>query len=427
MRREPGMLRAASRNARACALLTGAALSALVALHAPAQAQATVFVGKGNPTDVILNLSVLNKLGPPPKIVRSMTGSPVPAKQLSAERGPILLTPPEEKIGEKQEKAPPKASAESAQHPAPAKSQAPKLAAAVPSAGPPPPPVIPEPVPPAPKSAQPAAGPVKSVAPVESSLGGPRPLAATEAPAPPAPSAEKSSTPPAAPLPAAKPAVAPPAPAAVAVAVPSVAVPTPSPRPPAPAAPAQLAEATPAAEPPTPPVLPASKIATAPAAPAARAAPAAPVSRAASAPSPSPPLAAAKPAPSKPAPPAPETQLASKPPAAALASVAPGVDLSIPFTASAADLSSTAKEELGKLADRLKKNQELRLQLVAYAAGSEAEASQARRLSLSRALAVRGYLFDQGVGASRMDVRALGNKLEGGGSADRVDLVVVGK
>jgi len=86
-----------------------------------------------------------------------------------------------------------------------------------------------------------------------------------------------------------------------------------------------------------------------------------------------------------------------------------------------------AKADLAKIADRLKKNQDLRVQLIAYAAGSEDQASQARRLSLSRALAIRGYLFDQGVGASRMDVRALGNKLEGGGSPDRVDLIMVGK
>ncbi|HXM71108.1 MAG TPA: OmpA family protein, partial [Thermoanaerobaculia bacterium] len=137
---------------------------------------------------------------------------------------------------------------------------------------------------------------------------------------------------------------------------------------------------------------------------------------------------AATPAASKPAPAAPETQLAARPPAAVTPSApAAGVAVSVNFPTSASDLSDRAKAELGKLAERLKQNQELRLQLIAYAAGTEAEASLARRLSLTRALAVRGYLFDQGVGASRMDVRALGNKLEGGGSADRVDLVVVGK
>jgi len=45
-----------------------------------------------------------------------------------------------------------------------------------------------------------------------------------------------------------------------------------------------------------------------------------------------------------------------------------------------------------------------------------------RRLSLSRALAVRAFLIDQGVRSTRLDVRALGDKT-GDGPADRVDIV----
>ncbi len=47
--------------------------------------------------------------------------------------------------------------------------------------------------------------------------------------------------------------------------------------------------------------------------------------------------------------------------------------------------------------------------------------SKARRLSLSRALAVRAFLIDQGVRSTRMDVRALGDKVQDGPS-DRVDI-----
>ena len=101
--------------------------------------------------------------------------------------------------------------------------------------------------------------------------------------------------------------------------------------------------------------------------------------------------------------------------------------LSLNFGPGAADLTDAAKSELGKFAGDLKKNGDLRLQLVAYAAGTEAEASQARRLALTRALAVRSYLIEQGVSSVRMDVRALGNKVENGGPADRVDLVLIGK
>ena len=66
------------------------------------------------------------------------------------------------------------------------------------------------------------------------------------------------------------------------------------------------------------------------------------------------------------------------------------------------------------------------MRLVAYAEGDDSEASKARRLSLSRALAVRGYLIKQGIRSTRMDVRALGNKVEGG-PGDRVDVVVVAR
>lgn len=65
----------------------------------------------------------------------------------------------------------------------------------------------------------------------------------------------------------------------------------------------------------------------------------------------------------------------------------------------------------------------LRLQLLAYANGSSQSASQSRRLSLSRALAARSYLIGQGVPSTRIDVRALGNKTEGG-PPNRIDIIV---
>jgi hypothetical protein len=66
----------------------------------------------------------------------------------------------------------------------------------------------------------------------------------------------------------------------------------------------------------------------------------------------------------------------------------------------------------------------LRVQLRAFAEGTEESASQARRLSLVRALAVRSYLMEKGVRSTRVDVRALGAKAEDG-PADRVDVVLV--
>lgn len=63
--------------------------------------------------------------------------------------------------------------------------------------------------------------------------------------------------------------------------------------------------------------------------------------------------------------------------------------------------------------------------VVAYAAGTPEDPSTARRLSLSRALAVRSALMANGVSSSRIFVRALGAK-EGDTTPDRVDLAVLG-
>lgn len=107
-------------------------------------------------------------------------------------------------------------------------------------------------------------------------------------------------------------------------------------------------------------------------------------------------------------------------------SIAPGTALRIPFPTNVAKLPKQATPALRALAQRLAKNNAIRLQLKAYASGTKDNASRARRLSLSRALAVRSYLIRQGVRSTRIDVRALGNKAEGP-PANRVDLIVVSR
>ncbi len=101
-----------------------------------------------------------------------------------------------------------------------------------------------------------------------------------------------------------------------------------------------------------------------------------------------------------------------------------GQALRIAFDVDSANLPEAAEADLKALATRLVKEENLRVQLLAYASSTEQGASQARRLSLSRALAVRSYLIEQGVRSTRMDVRALGDKSEEA-PADRVDLVLV--
>ncbi len=81
------------------------------------------------------------------------------------------------------------------------------------------------------------------------------------------------------------------------------------------------------------------------------------------------------------------------------------------------------RSSLTQLAERLGNDPILQIQLLAYADGDEDNASKARRLSLSRALAVRSFLIDQGVRSTRIEVRALGNKVPEG-PADRVDVLL---
>ncbi|WP_051431953.1 OmpA family protein [Rhodovibrio salinarum] len=92
------------------------------------------------------------------------------------------------------------------------------------------------------------------------------------------------------------------------------------------------------------------------------------------------------------------------------------------FDGESAALSDSAKQSLDQLAAMLADNPQQRIQLKAFAEGTEDTASQARRLSLSRALAVRTYLIDQGIRSTRMDVRALGATAQQG-PLGRVDIV----
>jgi outer membrane protein OmpA-like peptidoglycan-associated protein len=93
------------------------------------------------------------------------------------------------------------------------------------------------------------------------------------------------------------------------------------------------------------------------------------------------------------------------------------------FLAGSSDLPENAKPQLKAVADQMNRDGEMRVQLLAYAGPREDTASQTRRLSLFRALAVRSYLIEQGIRSTRMDVRAMGNKFEEE-PADRVDVVI---
>ncbi len=98
---------------------------------------------------------------------------------------------------------------------------------------------------------------------------------------------------------------------------------------------------------------------------------------------------------------------------------------SIPFGPGSDELPGSATSALSKLATRMNTDEDIRIQLMGFAAGGGgSSASQARRRSLFRALAIRTYLMKEGVRSTRMDVRALGQTSVQGVPPDRVDIVV---
>jgi outer membrane protein OmpA-like peptidoglycan-associated protein len=110
--------------------------------------------------------------------------------------------------------------------------------------------------------------------------------------------------------------------------------------------------------------------------------------------------------------------------AAVTNAAAPASETRILFEQGSPDLTDSAIATLDALAASLKANSGLRIQLQAFASGSDETAPEARRLSLKRALNVRGHLVEREIRNTRMDVRALGIK-SAGGPADRVDAVIV--
>lgn len=162
------------------------------------------------------------------------------------------------------------------------------------------------------------------------------------------------------------------------------------------AAPAPTQSGTPAAASPAP---------TIPAAPPAVAelTPVAPAASAASAPPPPPPI---------------EANAATK-----AAETSNG--LRVTFAAGQSDLSPASADAIKQLVASAPSGGTETFNVVAFAAAKADDPSFARRLSLSRALAVRSALMADGVVSSHIYVRALGSQVPEG-PADRVDLTMLG-
>ena len=99
--------------------------------------------------------------------------------------------------------------------------------------------------------------------------------------------------------------------------------------------------------------------------------------------------------------------------------------LRVTFGPDRADLNGATLQALRDFARTMKGNEQETVNVVATAAGTADDPSTPRRLSLSRALAARSVLINEGIASTRIYVRALGtNGPEG--PADRVDLIASG-
>ncbi len=97
-------------------------------------------------------------------------------------------------------------------------------------------------------------------------------------------------------------------------------------------------------------------------------------------------------------------------------------DLRVLFPAEGISIDAAAESELIELAGYLNHNQAQRVVLRAHAGDSDQGRSHARRLSLSRALAIRTFLVDRGVPVDRIYLRPMGSEIEDG-PPDRVDIL----
>jgi len=91
------------------------------------------------------------------------------------------------------------------------------------------------------------------------------------------------------------------------------------------------------------------------------------------------------------------------------------------FTRGSGNIDESVVSTLDKLSAVLLDNPDIRITLTAYADNNDSTPRDARRLSLTRALAIKDYLAAKGVGDSRIDVRAEGANTTSG-YTDRVDV-----
>jgi hypothetical protein len=133
-------------------------------------------------------------------------------------------------------------------------------------------------------------------------------------------------------------------------------------------------------------------------------------------------------APIAPQPPPPGVQPPPPPPVsdkATTAVAATTTGLRLTFAPGESDLNPDSSASIKQLTQAAPPNDMTTFNVLAYAPGKPDDPSTARRVSLSRAMAVRSALVADGVPSARIFVRALGEQY-GEGPPDRVDLSVTG-
>ncbi len=118
-----------------------------------------------------------------------------------------------------------------------------------------------------------------------------------------------------------------------------------------------------------------------------------------------------------------QSPASSEPPPSPPVERTPLANLRLPFQAAQADLGGDGAATIKGLVDSAPAAEPISYTVLAYAGATPGDPSAARRLSLSRAMAVRTALMNNGVASTRIFVRALGSQA-GDAGADRVDITL---
>jgi outer membrane protein OmpA-like peptidoglycan-associated protein len=96
------------------------------------------------------------------------------------------------------------------------------------------------------------------------------------------------------------------------------------------------------------------------------------------------------------------------------------------FSKDQSDLSPESVASIKQFVQSMPRADNTTYNVLAYASGDPDDPSVARRMSLSRAIAVRSALIADGVPSARIYLRALGSQPGEGGPPDRVEVNVPG-